>query len=192
MKIYTFLFTILFLCAGITVHSQNVYTKDTDRVVEKVLGTDTISSNLSLIENLSKIPVFSRQIQIFSLSDFENLIENHQMVTVFVVKNNAFDSLDKEELDEFFSQSNKSELDLLQSYYILPGRVDEHAIRKAVTDGNGAASFRTLNNKTIRFLQDGESLYLYTDTGSKSKLLETNFYHSKGFFHITENFPIRK
>src|SRR5690606_27986149 len=123
---------------------------------------------------------------------FENLINQHHMVTVFVVKNNAFDFMDEEELEQFLSSSNKSKLTEMQSNYIIPGRVDEHSIRKAISDGGGAASFRTINNKTIRFIAEGETVFLNTDSGLKSRLLETNLYHNKGFFHITAGFPVKK
>ncbi len=192
MKTYIFHYIAIFLFLGTAAYSQNIYADDSNRVITKTLGTDTIHSNLSLTENLSKISTFSRQLQVFEIANFDKLIENEQMVTVFVVKNNAFDFMDKKELEAFLSNSNKNNLAVMQSYYIIPGRVDEHAIRRAVTDGGGAASFRTINNKTIRFLAEGESIYLYTDAGSKSKLLETNFYHNKGFFHVTSNIPIKK
>jgi uncharacterized surface protein with fasciclin (FAS1) repeats len=192
MKSFLFSYIALFLFIGTTLHSQNVYVDDSKRVVTKILGTDTIYSNLSLAENLSKIPAFTRQLQVFKITDFDKIIEKEQMVTVFVVKNNAFDFMDKEELKVFLSTSNRSKLAEMQSYYVIPGRVDEHAIKRAVADGGGAASFRTINNKTIRFLAEGEAIYLYTDSGSKSKLLETNFYHNKGFFHVTSAIPVKK
>jgi uncharacterized surface protein with fasciclin (FAS1) repeats len=193
MKTYIFsLTTVLFFFIGTTIQSQNIYADDSDRVVTKVLGTDTIYSNLSLAENLSKIPAFSRQLQVFKFAEFEKMIGDYQMVTVFVVKNNAFDFMDEEELEDFLSTSNKNKLAEMQSHYIIPGRVDEHAIKRAITDGGGAASFRTINNKNIRFTAEGESIYLYTDAGSKSKLLETNLYHNKGFFHVTASIPMKK
>lgn len=192
MKLYTITFIILLLFIGTTVHSQNTYIVDSNRVVTKVLGTETTYSNLSLKENLSKIPAFSRQVQIFELTDFDTFIQGIQMVTVFVVKNNAFDFMNEKELKQFLSSSNSIKLSAMQSYYVIPGRVDEHAIRKSVTDGSGTASYRTINNKIIRFLAEGESIYIYTDTGSRSKLLETDFLHSKGFFHVTEKLPVQQ
>lgn len=192
MKINILPVIALFIFTGTTIHAQNVYSNDSNKVLTKVLGTDSIHSNLSLAENLSKIPSFSRQSALFQIIDFENLINQHHMVTVFVVKNNAFDFMDEEELEQFLSSSNKSKLTEMQSNYIIPGRVDEHSIRKAISDGGGAASFRTINNKTIRFIAEGETVFLNTDSGLKSRLLETNLYHNKGFFHITAGFPVKK
>ena len=183
MKTFSYTLTaLLFFFIGTTIQSQNIYADDSDRVITKVLGTDTIYSNFSLAENLSKIPAFSKQVKVLELIDFDTFIENQQMVTIFVVKNKAFDIMDEKELEKFLSSANAKKLTEMQSAYFIPGRVDEHAIRKAVTDGGGAASFRTINNKTLRFLAEGDAVYLYTENGSKSKLLETNFLHQKGFF----------
>lgn len=193
MKTFSYTLTaLLFFFIGTTIQSQNIYADDSDRVITKVLGTDTIYSNFSLAENLSKIPAFSKQVKVLELIDFDTFIENQQMVTIFVVKNKAFDIMDEKELEKFLSSANAKKLTEMQSAYFIPGRVDEHAIRKAVTDGGGAASFRTINNKTLRFLAEGDAVYLYTENGSKSKLLETNFLHQKGFFHITESLPLKK
>lgn len=193
MRSTFFLFSILLLIFGQgNATAQNIYENTETRVVTKMLGNDSIHSNLSLKENLSKINAFSRQVQVFDLVNFDELIARQQMVTVFVVKNTAFDFMDKKELEEFLTSTNAKNLSQMQSSYIIPGRVDAHAINKAVSDGGGAASFRTIDNKSIRFLSEGDAVYIITENGSKSKLLETNFYHNKGFFHITEKLPIRK
>jgi uncharacterized surface protein with fasciclin (FAS1) repeats len=192
MKTYISSLIAIFLFICTSVHSQNTYADDSDRVVTKILGTDTIYSNISLVDNLSKISDFSKQVQMFQLTGFETFTENMQMVTVFVVRNNAFDVMNEKELEQFLSTPNAKNLSALLSSYMIPGRVDEHAIRRAVTDGGGAASFRTISGKTIRFHNEGDLIYLITDNGSKSKLLETNFYHNKGFFHITDKLPVKK
>lgn len=192
MKTYLFSLAAMLFFLGTTLQAQNIYSTDSDRVVTKVLGADSIHSNLSLSENLMKIPAFSRQLEIFELIDFDKMTEQHQMVTVFVVRNTAFEAMDEEELEAFFSASNRQELSSLQSYYIIPGRVDEHAIKRAVANGGGSANFRAVNNNTIRFVVEGETIHLFTENGSRSKLNETNFYHNKGLFHIAEKFPIQK
>lgn len=193
MKTFVFYFctACLFLVSG-KGFSQNVYLQTSTGNTTQMMGKDAIYSNLSLSENLSKIEAFSRQVKLLDLIGFDTFIENQQMVTIFVVKNRAFDFMDEKELEKFLSSANAKVLTEMQSAYFIPGRVDEHAIRKAVTDGGGAASFRTINNKTLRFLAEGDVIYLYTENGSKSKLLETNFLHQKGFFHITENLPLKK
>jgi uncharacterized surface protein with fasciclin (FAS1) repeats len=190
MKTYISSLTAIFLFICSPVNSQNTYADDSNRVVTKALGEGTIHSNLSLTENLSEIPSFSRQVQVFKLIDFDKMIAQHQMVTVFVVHNNAFDFMDKNELEAFLSTSNRSKLTEMQAYYVIPGRVDEHAIRKAITDGNGAASFRVLDGKTIRFMLDGDAINLYAPNGSRNTLINTNYHHNKGFFHITDGLAI--
>lgn len=192
MKTVLFFLLAMFFFFGTPVQSQNAYISDSERVVVSHLGSDAIHSNLSLTDNLKKIPAFSNQLEIFELIDFKKMIEQYQMVTVFVVRNSAFESMSKKELEAFLSASNKQELSLLQSYYVIPGRVDEHSIKRAIADGGGTAIFRALNSKTIRFFSEGETIYLLAENDTKSKLTDSDFYHNKGFFHIVEYFPNQK
>ncbi len=184
------LFSILFFFIVSMAVAQNKYADSDSRVITKELGEVSIQSNLSLNENLSKIDSFSHLLTIYDLIGFEQMIQNEEMVTVFVSENNALAYMDNEERKAFLSSSNTANLKEIISYYVIPGRVDEHAIRKAITEGNGAASFRALDGKTIRFRLEGETIYLYAANGSRSKLLNTNYRHSKGFFHITDGFAI--
>jgi uncharacterized surface protein with fasciclin (FAS1) repeats len=186
---YSFLSILFFFAISVTV-AQNKYLESEAGVITKKLVDVSINSNLSIKENLSQIASFSHLQTIYNLIGFEDMIKNEEMVTVFVSDNNALAHMGKEELKTFLSASNKTNLKEIISYYIIPGRVDEHAIRKAITDGNGAASFRVLDGKTIRFLLEGETIYLYAPNGSRSKLLNTNYRHNKGFFHITDGLAI--
>lgn len=189
-KIKYLVLSLALLLGSTFMFAQNKYTNTNTTVVKKLLGSDTIYSNNSLQETVSKIASFSLLNTAFKIVDFDSLIESEEMVTVFVTKNEGFSQFNKEEREQFFSEANKAELMEVISYYIIPGRVDEHAILKAIEMGNGSANFRTLDGKNLRFKTEGGSVYLLTGNGSKNKLLQTNFRHSKGFFHLTSGLAL--
>lgn len=170
--------------------SQNKYKTTDEREITKAYGEYMTSSKVALSENLFDIPEFSQVATLFEIVNFEEMIKNEEMVTVFLSDNSAFDHFSEKERKAFLSVSNKEFLKDIVSYYVIPGRVDEHSIRKAITDGAGSASFRTLNGKTVRFLLDGNQIVMYADNDSKSKILNTNFRFNKGFFHITDGLAI--
>lgn len=195
MKSNRLLFQQVILCCFLTtlsVYSQNKYETSTQSVIEKELEGESLYSNLSLKENLTKIDNFSIYSRILELVDFENLIKDEEMVTVFVVPNSAFSHMTVKELDEFLVLSNQEQLKSLVSNYVIPGRVDEHALLKAIERGNGSAKFRTLNSKNLLFKNENSSVYLLTEQGIKNKLLQTNFHHSKGFFHLSSGLALSK
>ncbi|MCR9182740.1 MAG: fasciclin domain-containing protein [Flavobacteriaceae bacterium] len=184
------LIAILFILTVSVTFSQSKYKTTDSREITKKLGEYTTNSNLSLSENLFDIPSFSQTASLYKVINFEGMIKNEEMVTVFISDNNAFAHLSEKERKAFLSPANVEQLKEIVSYYVIPGRVDDHSIRKAISDGNGAASFRTLNGKTVRFLLEDNQIFIYADNGSKSKLLQTNFRHNKGFFHITDGLAI--
>tara|TARA_R110000850_G_scaffold277086_1_gene422420 strand:- start:159401 stop:159994 length:594 start_codon:yes stop_codon:yes gene_type:complete len=189
-KIKYILFAVALLLVSTTMVAQNKYADSNNTVVKKLLDKDTIYSNNTLKETISKIPSFLLLNKIYTIIGFDSLVKNEEMVTVFVTKDSGFPEMDKEEREDFFSEDNKANLVEISSYYIIPGRVDEHAILKAIERGNGSANFRTLNGKNLRVKKEGETVYLLTGNGAKNKLLQTNFRHSKGFFHVTSGMAL--
>lgn len=186
---HVFLFCLLF---AFSVSGQNKYATSAQATTTKQLEGNTIYSNLSVQENLSKIENFSIYSRILELVNFATLLKEKEMVTLFVVPNSAFSHMSEEELEAFLALSNRDNLKSILSYYIIPGRVDEHAIVKAIERAKGSANFRALDGKKLRFKIEGEAVYLLTGNGSKTKLLQTNFQHNKGFFHLTTDLALPK
>ncbi|MEX2349659.1 MAG: fasciclin domain-containing protein [Flavobacteriaceae bacterium] len=192
IKIKYLVFSLALLLGSTSIFAQNKYAESNTTVVKKLLDRDTIYSNKSLKATASDIASFSLLNDVYTLIDFNSLTDNEEMVTVFVTKDSGFPQMDKEEREAFFSENNKANLIEIISYYIIPGRVDEHAILKAIERGNGSANFRTLSGENLRFKKEGETVYLLTGNGSKNALLQTNFRHSKGFFHLTNGLALPK
>ncbi len=184
------LVSVLFIITVSTCFSQSKYKTTDSREIIKKMGEFSINSNLSLSENLFEIPSFSHITSLFKIINFDELIQNEEMVTVFLSDNRAFDQFNDKERKALLSSSNKELLTETVSFYVIPGRVDDHSIRKAITDGFGTASFRTLNDKTVRFMLEDNQIIIYADNGVKNKLIDTNFRHNKGFFHITDGLAI--
>lgn len=186
---YKYFSLFLLFTIGVTT-AQNKYIDSDSQVITKKLGKASIQSNQTIQENLSEAGSFSHLLTIYNLIDFEGMIQDEEMVTVFIAENHALDFMTKKERESFLSSSNSTTLKEIISYFVIPGRVDEHAIRKAIADGSGATSFRSLDGKTIRFVLEGGAIILHAANGSSSELLLTNYRHNKGFFHITDGFAI--
>lgn len=192
-KFNTKLFLSVFLIALTSLSvAQNKYLSTSSTEVTKNLDSQVVSSNLTLTENLSKMESFSNIFKLFEVVDFENHISEYEMVTVFLPNNDAFKNLNEKELKAFLSNTNANTLKELISHYIIPGRVDEHAIYKAIEEGGGQATFRTINQKSLLFTSTNNTIIIKDAYGVESKLLKSNYRHSKGFFHITDGLALLK
>lgn len=177
---------ILFFFVASFAFAQNKYkTSANDAVITKEMGSDTISSNKSLQENLSGIADFSQLSKMYEITSLTSQYSNHQMVTIFVTKNDGFSHLDEKQLEQFFDEANAEELKKVALHHIIPGRVDEHAIKRAIEVQGGTAIFKTLAGDSLTFKLDEEGkAYLVSPNGTKSYLTDTNYLHSKGYFHV--------
>lgn len=166
--------------------AQNKYkTSANDAVITKKMGNDTIASNQSLQENLSGIADFAQISKLYAMVNPESQYSNHQMVTIFTTKNEGFSHLDKKQLETFFDKSNIENLSKIALSHVIPGRVDAHAIKRAVEINGGTAVFKTLSGEQLTFKADeSEKIYLVSPEGSKSYLIDTDYLHSKGYFHV--------
>lgn len=193
LKRYSFfLGLVVFFVSNTKLDAQTKYLTTNQVEVTKNLDNHLVSSQNSLTENLSNIASFSHYNNILSIIDFDALIARYSMVTVFVPNNDAFSQFRKGQLKNFLAASNASRLQEIVANYVIPGRVDLHAIKKAIQEGQGTARFKTIGQNYLKFTIKQNTIYLQASNGTVSELLMPNLNHSKGYFHITNGFSILK
>ena len=96
--------------------------------------------------------------------------------------------MDEGERDAFLASSNEYVQKQVFSTFIVPGRIDSRSMMHELKKRDGKALYlRTLSGKNLAIKMDGDDLVLF-DTDYKVRILASDFYHSKGFFHIVDGF----
>lgn len=170
----------LFVTAGLFAQK---YTNTEMSEVTKTYQGNEFSSNKTLLENLQEANGFSYFSEILENYSDEIFTDNF-MGTVFVISDAGLEKA-KEEKDSFDYHDPAYQKFQLQ-FFIIPGRLDAHAINKAVEKGGGSARFKTVSGTGILIRKSGDELYLYGTDDERSKIIATDFFHRHGFFHIVE------
>ncbi|WP_203296497.1 fasciclin domain-containing protein [Luteirhabdus pelagi] len=144
----------------------------------------TFSSKKSLTENLENVQSFSFFMQVLAQPSVTDLLSNEEMVTVFVPTNAAFASFSEEEKEALLKDTQK--LQELVKQHTIPGRVDAYSITYQMEKTGGAVQLKTLSNETLNVRQDGDNLIISTKDKGSARVLDTDFYHKNGFFHIVD------
>ncbi|MFT7072125.1 MAG: putative surface protein with fasciclin (FAS1) repeats [Patiriisocius sp.] len=177
------LFTALF-CFAVAIASAQKYSKVYTTTVTKDYKGSTFSSGNSIADNISGNTSFTYLSQILASEPLQAELANEEMITIFTPNDGAFNALEEEEREAFLS--DKERVAQLVKSHTVPGRLDVKAIKKAIEVNNGTASFRTLAGTKLNATMNGETIILSDAEGNKAKIMDTDFYHKNGFFHVIE------
>jgi len=96
-------------------------------------------------------------------------IFNGQPVTIFAPDNEAFDKFSSSKIDSLLMPSNKSLLISTLDFHIIAGKLTAKDIAKAIHDGGGHATFRTLaGTKLNAKINANRNIVLFDGSGCES------------------------
>lgn len=106
--------------------------------------------------------------------------------TVFAPVNTAFEKLPAGTVDGLLKPESKPALTKVLTYHVVPGKQDAAAIAKAIEDGKGKASFKTVAGGTLTASMEGPSVVLTDEKGGKSKVTTADVMQSNGVIHVVD------
>ncbi len=107
--------------------------------------------------------------------------------TVFAPTNAAFDKVPKATLDGLMKPESKKALTGILTYHVVPGNNNAATIAKAITDGGGKATFKTVAGGTLTASMEGSSVILTDEKGGKSKVTIADVMQSNGVIHVVDS-----
>jgi uncharacterized surface protein with fasciclin (FAS1) repeats len=112
--------------------------------------------------------------------------------TVFAPTNAAFDKLPKGTVDTLLKPENKKTLTGILTYHVVPGKQDAATIVKAIEDGKGKATFKTVAGGTLTASLEGKDVILTDEKGGKSKVTIADVMQSNGVIHVVDSVVMPK
>lgn len=106
--------------------------------------------------------------------------------TVFAPTNAAFEKLPKGTVDTLLKPESKATLAKILTYHVVAGNMDSKAIAKAIEEGKGKATFKTVAGGTLTAMMEGKDLILTDEKGGKSKVTIADVMQSNGVIHVVD------
>ena len=172
-----------------TIGFAQKYTKTDTSELSKKWNETTFYASKSFAENITEVPSFSILKKNLELGSSTKEIEDQEMVTIFAMTNNAYEKLLGVK-DSIFDIAPVANRIAIIKYHVIPGRVDEHSIKRAIQHKEGIAYFATLQGVKLGIKEENSQLFLVDSFGNTSVISATDFYHKNGFFHIVEGFTL--
>lgn len=107
--------------------------------------------------------------------------------TVFAPTNAAFDKVPKATLDTLMKPESKKALTGILTYHVVAGKQDAAAITKAIEDGKGKATFKTVAGGTLTATLEGKNVVLTDEKGGKSTVTIADVMQSNGVIHVVDS-----
>jgi len=112
--------------------------------------------------------------------------------TVFAPTNAAFEKLPKGAVDNLLKPENKATLAKVLTYHVVAGKQDAAAIAKAIEEGKGKATFKTVAGGTLTASMEGKDVVLTDEKGGKSKVTIADVMQSNGVIHVIDTVVMAK
>jgi len=113
--------------------------------------------------------------------------------TVFAPTNDAFENLPMGTVDTLLKPENKATLTKVLTYHVVAGRFDAKAIMKAIKQGGGMATLKTLSGGTLTAMMNGPmNVVLKDENGGIATISTYDVYQSNGVIHVLNSVLLQK
>ena len=171
MNSYVTFCALLFLISSIgfgqTSFKENSFLKKENSIIE---STADSGHHYTLLEAVKA-------------ANLDKILNEDGPFTVFAPSDLAFKKLSQVDLKELLLPENKKELFSLLTYHIVAGNITASKILKALCNGNGKASFTTVQGDKIFASMDGLDIVLMDRAGNRAKITNADANQSNGVIH---------
>lgn len=151
---------------------------------KKMIGGALMDPTASIINNLGKTNNFTTFVTAVRTANLVATLQGSGPFTVFAPTDAAFKNLSQEGLDELLS--DKEKLQNLLKYHIIPGSRGAADIVASINQGNGEATFNSLNGKKLTASLENDKVILMDDEGNKATVVTPDVKQSNGFLHVVD------
>ena len=112
--------------------------------------------------------------------------------TVFAPTNAAFAALPAGTVDSLLKPESKSALTKVLTYHVVAGKVDAAALTKAIADGGGKATLKTVAGGTLTAMSSGGKVMVMDESGGSANVTTADVLQSNGVIHVVDQVLLPK
>ncbi len=112
--------------------------------------------------------------------------------TVFAPTNAAFAALPAGTVDTLLKPENKGILTGILTYHVVAGKMDAVALTKAIADGKGSATLKTVAGGMLTAKASGGKVMVTDEKGGSATVTIADVYQSNGVIHVVDKVLLSK
>ena len=152
-----------------------------------MVGGATMSPSKTIVENAVNSKDHTTLVAAVKAAGLADTLSGKGPFTVFAPTNAAFSKLPAGTVDSLVKPESKSMLTGILTYHVVPGRMTAADLVKAVKDGGGKASLKTVAGGTLTVMDAGGGKLSITDAkGGKSMVTIGDVTQWNGVIHVVD------
>jgi len=151
-----------------------------------MVGGAAMYANKDIIDNAVNSADHTTLVAAVKAAGLVDTLKGKGPFTVFAPTNAAFAKLPAGTVDTLLKPENKATLAKILTYHVASGRLDGHALAKAIKAGNGKAEIPTVSGGKLWASMDGKDIVVTDEKGGKAKVTIADVYQSNGVIHVVD------
>lgn len=154
---------------------------------DPIVGGAPMSKAKDIIDNAVNSKDHTTLVAAVKAAGLVDTLKGAGPFTVFAPVNAAFDKLAKGTVDTLLKPESKKALTGILTYHVVAGKQDAASIVKAIEEGKGKATFKTVAGGSLTATLEGKDVILTDEKGGKSKVTIADVMQSNGVIHVVDS-----
>lgn len=176
-------FKVLGLMVGMVVASNAAFAQGKSVMV----GGAAMYPTKDIVSNAVNSKDHTTLVAAVKAADLVATLQSAGPFTVFAPTNAAFEMLPAGTVETLLKPENKSALQGVLTYHVVPGKIDAKSLVKQIKDGGGKATLTTAAGGTLTAMMDGKKVVVMDSKGGKSVVTTADVYQSNGVIHVVDH-----
>lgn len=156
------------------------------------VGGAPMYANKDIIDNAVNSKDHTTLVAAVKAADLVATLKGAGPFTVFAPTNAAFAALPAGTVDTLLKPENKAMLSGILTYHVVSGKMDAAALTKAIADGKGKATIKTVAGGTLTAMKSSTGITVTDEKGGSAKVSIADVYQSNGVIHVVDKVLLPK
>jgi uncharacterized surface protein with fasciclin (FAS1) repeats len=152
-----------------------------------MVGGAAMYADLNIVENASTSKDLSTLVTAVVAAGLAETLSSEGPFTVFAPTNAAFDKLLAGTVGTLLKPENKETLAGILTYHVVSGNVMAGDLIKMINDGNGTATFATVNGGELTAMLEDGKVMIKDANGGVATVTVADVKQSNGVVHVIDN-----
>ena len=155
-----------------------------------MVGGAAMYPNRNIVENAVNSRDHTTLVAAVKAAGLVDTLSGAGPFTVFAPTNAAFAKLPAGTVDTLLQPANRSMLQSVLTYHVVPGRLTAADLMARIKAGNGQARLTTVQGGALTASMMGNKIMLTDAKGGMSHVIQGNVMQSNGVIHVTDGVSI--
>ena len=157
-----------------------------------MVGGAAMYPTKTIVENAVASKDHTTLVAAVKAADLVETLSGPGPFTVFAPTNAAFAKLPAGTVDTLVKPENKATLTKILTYHVVAGNMSAADLVKAIKDGGGKATLKTVQGENLTAMASGNTIALTDGKGGTSKVTIPDVNQSNGVIHVIDTVVMPK